>query len=151
AFSSTGVAGVVSSNVTVSAGPANRLGILTQPSSNAVAGVAFVQQPVIRIEDQFGNLCSSDSSSMVTATRSSGTGTLQGTNSVKAIGGLVSFVNLSYPIAETMNILFSAGSLSNAASANVVVSPGPFTKLQLLVPGESAAPATVSGKTGTAN
>jgi hypothetical protein len=33
-------------------------------------------------------------------------------------------------------------------SAPVTVNPGPFVKLQVLVPGESAAPGTASGKTG---
>ncbi len=48
-----------------------------------------------------------------------------------------------------MTIVFSSGGLSNAISSNVAVSVGAFAKLQLLVPGESAAPGTASGKTGT--
>ena len=34
-------------------------------------------------------------------------------------------------------------------SSTLTVNPGPFTKLQLLVPGETAAPGTPTGKTGT--
>src|SRR5207302_5471570 len=41
--------------------------------------------------------------------------------------------------------------LTNATSANIIVSPAAFTQLQLLVPGETAAPGTLSGKTGTPN
>src|SRR5207253_2940490 len=37
---------------------------------------------------------------------------------------------------------------TNATSANVVVSTALFAKLQLLVPGETAAPGTASGKSG---
>src|ERR1051325_10942027 len=48
-----------------------------------------------------------------------------------------------------MNIVFTSGSLTNATSSNVVVSPAAFTKLQLLVPGETASPASAGGKTGT--
>src|SRR5436309_2625696 len=47
-----------------------------------------------------------------------------------------------------MTSIFSSGSLSNVTSGNVVVNPGSFVKLQLLVPGESAAPGTASGKVG---
>ena len=36
-----------------------------------------------------------------------------------------------------------------STSAPITVNPGPFTKLQVLVPGETAAPGTASGKTGT--
>src|SRR5262249_21913008 len=39
--------------------------------------------------------------------------------------------------------------LTNATSANIVLSPAAFTQLQLLVPGETAAPGTANGKTGT--
>src|SRR5207249_2820614 len=34
-------------------------------------------------------------------------------------------------------------------SASITLNPGTFAKLQLLVPGETAAPGTASGKTGT--
>src|SRR5439155_307693 len=51
--------------------------------------------------------------------------------------------------AETISLNFAATGLTGATSSNTVVTPGAFTKLQLLVPGETAAPGTVSGKTGT--
>jgi hypothetical protein len=41
------------------------------------------------------------------------------------------------------------GSKSAITSSSIVVSAGNFVKLQLLVPGETAAPGTVTGKTGT--
>jgi len=104
---------------------------------------------VIRIEDSFGNLRSSDNSTVVTVTRGAGTAALQGTTTATASGGVASFANLSYPLAETITIVFSSGTLTNATSSNVVVNGGPIAKLQLLLPGESAAPGTSSGKTGT--
>ncbi|HXJ76452.1 MAG TPA: hypothetical protein VNM37_26580, partial [Candidatus Dormibacteraeota bacterium] len=125
--------------------------ILTQPSSTAVAGVAFGQQPQIRIEDQYGNLRSSDNSTIVTAARNAGSGTLQGTLSATAVNGVATFGNLSHNVANTINLSFSSSGLTNATSANIVVSPAAFTQLQLLVPGEAAAPGTASGKTGTPN
>src|SRR5262249_13801599 len=148
-FGSGLLSGATSGSVTVAPAAANRLTILTQPSSTATAGAPFAQQPVVRIEDQFGNLRSGDNSSVVNAARSAGTGTLQGTATATASGGVASFSNLSYPLAETITIAFTSGGLSNAISGNVVVGGGTFCKLQMLLPGESAAPGTASGKTGT--
>src|SRR5262249_44797755 len=118
------------------------------PSSTATAGAAFAQQPVIRIEDSLGNLLSSDNSTVVTASRVAGTSTLQGTTALTAVNGLVIFTNLSYQLAETMSIGFASGALTGATSSNVVGGAGSFAKLQLLAPGEIAAPGTATGKSG---
>src|SRR5262249_19525955 len=72
-----------------------------------------------------------------------------GSTTAGAIAGIASFTNLSYPVAESMTIAFSSGVLSNAISSTVAVGPGSFAKLQLLAPGESSAPGTAIGKTGT--
>src|SRR5437667_10542795 len=74
---------------------------------------------------------------------------LQGTTNISAIGGLVTFTNLSHTVANTINLNFTSGSLSNAVSGNIVVSPAAFAKLLVLAPGETAAPGTTTGKTGT--
>jgi len=135
--------------LTVTAAAAGRLIVQSQPSSTAVAGVGFAQQPQIRIEDQYGNLRSSDNSTVVTATRSAGSGTLQGSLSATAVNGVATFANLSHNVANTINLSFSSSGLTNATSANIVVSPAAFTQLQLLAPGETAGPGSASGKTGT--
>src|SRR5439155_5942295 len=98
--------------------------------------------------DQFANLISSDNSTLVTASRAAGSATLQGTTSLAAVNGVISFANLSYNVAETITIGFAGGSLTGTTSANVVVKAAALAKLQLLVPGETAAPGTASGKTG---
>src|SRR5437667_3718368 len=76
---------------------------------------------------------------------------LQGTTNISAIGGLVTFTNLSHTVANTINLNFASGSLSNAVSGNIVVSAAAFAKLQVLAPGETTAPGTVTGKSGTAS
>src|SRR5439155_781259 len=43
----------------------------------------------------------------------------------------------------------AAGALTSGTSANVLVSAGAYTKLQLIVPGETASPGSATGKTGT--
>src|SRR5262249_17899145 len=86
---------------------------------------------------------------VVTAARNAGSGTLQGTLSATAVNGVATFVNLSHNVANTINLTFSSSGMTNPTSANILVSPAAFPQLQLPVPGESAAPGTASGKTGT--
>src|SRR5437667_366199 len=100
-------AGATSSTIAVSPAAANRLTIQTQPSAAATAGVALAPQPVVRIEDQFGNLRSSDNSTVVTASRNGGSGVLQGATSLAAVNGVVSFTNLSHNVATTISIDFA--------------------------------------------
>src|SRR5205823_5289713 len=66
-------------NVHTVAGVVAQFVIQTEPSSNAVAGVTFVQQPVVGLQDQFGNPCLTDSATVVTAVRNQGTDVLQAT------------------------------------------------------------------------
>src|SRR5262249_34683935 len=72
--SATGLSSALSSVFSVSAGAADHLTIQAQPSASATAGVVFAQQPVLRIEDAFGNLVSTNNTEVVTATRNAGTG-----------------------------------------------------------------------------
>src|SRR5262249_38761702 len=135
--------------LTVTPASASSLVILTQPSSTATAGMPFGQQPAIAIQDAYGNLRSSDNTTVVTVARNAGSGTLQGTLSCTAVNGVAMFANLSHNVANTINLTFSSSGLTNATSANILVSPAAFAQLQLLVPGETAAAGTISGKTGT--
>src|SRR5207249_12051873 len=50
---------------------------------------------------------------------------------------------------RTITATDAAGALTANTSGNVTVNAGAFAKLQLLVPGETAAPGSASGKTGT--
>src|SRR5262249_38677991 len=134
--------------LTVTAASGSSLIILTQPSSTATAGVPFAQQPAVAIQDAYGNLRSSDNSTVVPAARTAGTGTLQGTLTATAVNGVATFANLSHNVANTINLSFSSSGLTNATSANIVVSAAAFAQLQLLVPGETALPGTANGKTG---
>src|SRR5207302_3380438 len=118
-------------------------------SSSATAGVPFAQQPVIRVEDSVGNLVTTDNGRVITAARSAGIGTLQGTVTASTVNGIATFTDLSHNAATTITINFTASGITGATSGNIIVSGGAFAKLQLLVPGEAAAPGTAPGKTGT--
>jgi hypothetical protein len=86
---------------------------------------------------------------VVTAIRSAGAGSLLGATSVAAVGGVATFSNLAHPYATNITLAFTSGSLTPTNSSLIAVNPGPFSQLQLLLPGETAAPATPTGKTGT--
>src|SRR6185503_4102199 len=82
-----------SPSITVNVGGASRLTILTEPSSTATAGQPFAQQAVIRIEDAAGNLVTTDNGRVITAARSAGSGTLQGTVTATTVNGVATFTN----------------------------------------------------------
>jgi hypothetical protein len=115
--------------INVIIGTANKLTIQTQPSSSATAGVDFAQQPIIRVEDAAGNLVTTDNGRVITATRSAGTGALQGTVTATTVNGIATFANLSHDVATTITLSFTASGLTSATSGNIVV--GPDTAAQL--------------------
>src|SRR5439155_17605355 len=98
-FSSGALSSATSSSISIDPAAAHHLAIQTQPSATATAGVAFAQQPVIRLEDQFNNRVSSDNSSVVTAARHPDGDPLQGTTNVVTASGIVTFTNLACTVA----------------------------------------------------
>ncbi|MGZ5569280.1 MAG: beta strand repeat-containing protein, partial [Limisphaerales bacterium] len=137
--SASSLTGVSSSVFTVAHAAASTLTIQQQPSSSATAGVAFTQQPTVRIEDGFGNLITEDNSTVITATRNAGSGTLQGALNVTAVGGVATFANLSHNVANTITITFSSGSLTTVTSTTINVSSASASKLAILTqPGATA-------------
>ena len=95
----------------VSPAVAARLVIATQPSSTAIAGQRFAIQPQVYEEDQFGNLETGDSSTVVRASVAVGKGSLQGTMAVTFSGGVATFTNLSDDTAASISLEFDSGTL----------------------------------------
>src|ERR1043166_5002197 len=120
-FSSGSLTSATSSTVTVSPAAASKLAIVVPPSTTATAGFVFAQQPQIQIQDQFGNLCTNNST--VTAARSAGSGNLQGTTNVNAVGGVATFTDLAHNVATNITILFSSSGLASTTSGTISVSP----------------------------
>src|SRR6266446_6295827 len=120
-------------------GTPRALGINIQPSPTATAGVVFAQQPDLSTYDQFGVYCYQDYATMVTATRLSGSGTLQGTTTEQTIGGEISFADLSHNIANTITISFTAPGLTSVTSDSIVVGPGQANRLTFATQPGSAA------------
>ena len=139
---------VTSSNIVVSPGPASQLVVQTEPSSSATAGLPFSTQPVVYVEDQYGNLETGDNSTEVTAALSVGSGPLFGTMTVTASGGIASFTDLADDTAETISLQFtSAPILTSADSSNIVVSPAAAS--QLVIQTEPSPTATAGVAFGT--
>jgi hypothetical protein len=143
-------ASVTSPPVTVTPGPASRLVMAVQPSPTVVAGDALAQQPVVLIEDSSGNVRSNDSLT-ITAAASSGPGTLLGSTSVAAVNGVATFTNLAPAAAQNVTLRFTNDGLTPAISDNIAVSAGPFSRLLVLLPSQTNAPGTATGRGGTAS
>ena len=93
-------------------GTTTQLVFSAQPGS-ATAGSTFGQQPVVEIEDANGNLITSGSDSTINVTMSitAGGGSLQGTTTVAAIGGIASFTDLRIDASGT-HTLRAAGTVA---------------------------------------
>src|SRR4029453_18829176 len=115
------------------AGAASSLAILTQPSATATAGVPFAQQPVLQVRDQFGNLRNAvngvTNSTVVTAARGNGSGTLQGTLTAASSDGVATFTDLAHYVATNITIAFTASGASSTNSGTIAVSPAAAVQL----------------------
>lgn len=97
-----------------------RLEITTQPSGTATSGVAFAQQPVVRVVDQNGNPFSAVKS--ITASLATGSGTLGGTMVLNTNGsGVATFTNLSITGTGSHTIRFAATGLVGDTSTAITV------------------------------
>jgi adhesin/invasin len=116
-------------NFTVNPAAANKLAVSVQPSANAEAGIAIPQQPSVLVQDEFGNLIATDSSTVVTAS-TTGTDIVGGSTNATASSGNASFSGLSLNgTAGNYTIEFSATGLTSATSNTVELGSGEATKL----------------------
>ncbi len=127
----TGLAGSpLTFSATTTPAAASRLAITTQPSAAAQSGIAFPQQPVLQLQDAFGNAVA-QSGVAVTAAIASGTGTLGGTATVSTnAAGVATFADLaiSGPVgAYTLG--FSATGLTGATSGTINLAAGAASQL----------------------
>ena len=128
---SSSLSGPASSSFTVTPAAANQLVFGVQPS-NTTAGAAITPAVTVKIEDQFGNLVSTDSSDTVTVGIASGPGSFTGssTTTLTASSGVATFSNLhintsgTYTLSET-----ASSSLSGPASSSFNVTPSTANKL----------------------
>ncbi len=96
-----------------------KLGIATQPGAAAV-GSAITAAPVVHVQDQYGNLVTTATTS-VTASLASGPGTLGGTVAVNAVAGVAAFSNLvisDFTSDGSATLRFTASGLTPATSSS---------------------------------
>ena len=78
-FTGGGFTSAPSNSILVNPAAANKLFIATEPSATATAGQQFATQPVVYVEDQYGNLETGDDKTQVTAASlPAGSGPLRG-------------------------------------------------------------------------
>ncbi|HEY3322841.1 MAG TPA: kelch repeat-containing protein [Planctomycetota bacterium] len=109
------------SGIAVYAGLAHHLAIETQPFPQSQIGQVFAEQPAVRIEDAWDNLVESDSSTVVTAALASGPGSLLGTLTAMASGGVATFSDLACDAAGIVTLRFIGDSLLGATSGSIMI------------------------------
>jgi hypothetical protein len=120
-----------STSFTISAAASTKLAFSTQPS-NVAAGAAVTPAIVVDVEDQFGNIVTTDNSS-VTLSVNTGPGTLSGTVTVTASNGIATFSNVELNTAGSYTLAAKDGSLTSATSNSFTVSSAAATKLAFSV------------------
>ncbi|MBI9059014.1 MAG: DUF1533 domain-containing protein [Labilibaculum sp.] len=114
-------------------GAPTKLGVETEPVADIVNGSAFSTQPVVEVQDQYGNRCTSDGPREITVAKADGgTWTLGGTLVQNADTGLLTYSDLSATsnvVVSTAQISFSADVTAvNSATFNIpLTSPPPLT------------------------
>jgi len=141
-------------DLTVNVGAANKLVYTTQPDDTVGATVDAVlnTQPVLEIRDSAGNLRSTDTTSvtlnpvLAADDTTAGTGTLIGTATKAASGGVVTFANVGYTKAgEAIHLKATAGGLNPADSTQEInLDPGALDHLKVTESGGGTSSATIT-------
>ncbi len=115
--------GATSSNITISAAQAAKVVFQQSPTTGTVSQA--LSTVTVAIEDQFGNIVTSNSS-VVTISVASGPGnfTSGSTLSVAAVNGIATFNNLVLATAGSYTLKVSDGSLTTATTGSLTVGAG---------------------------
>jgi hypothetical protein len=143
-FTSSGLTAATSGTIALTQ-TASQLAITTQPSATASSGAPFATQPVVAVRDP-GNLLVANSTVAVTAAVASGTGTLSGTTTVNAVGGVATFTNLKINGSGAHTLSFTATGLTSATSSTVTVTQA---ATQLAITTQPSASASSGSAFGT--
>jgi titin len=121
------LAGMASGNITISAAAANKLAFQQAPPATGTAGAAL--NVVVAVVDKYGNIVTTDSST-VTLTLSSGTfsnGTTTAT--VQAVHGVATFSSLVINKTGSYKLTASDGSFAKLNSGNFVINAAAASQL----------------------
>ena len=128
--SSSGLTGATSSAFNITAGAVTKLVFGTQPS-NTAAGSSITPAVTMQVQDAGGNLVTTSTASITVAIGTNpGSGTLSGTTTITASGGVATFSNLS--INKTGNgytLSATSTGLTSATSSAFNITAGAATQL----------------------
>ncbi len=131
-----------SSTFNIIAAAPSQLAIRTQPSSAGTAGVLLGTQPVISVEDTYGNVVSNITDVITVSQVANGNLSGTGANLLQttAVAGTATFSGLYVTNSGTSQVTFADGTLSlTANSANIAVTPNvPFSMAVLAEPATTA-------------
>ncbi|MBP2648347.1 MAG: Peptidase families and domain protein [Gemmatimonadetes bacterium] len=144
----TGLSGATSAPFSITAGPADRVAFLVQPSTTA-AGAGISPAVQVEVRDALGNRVTASSASVTVALGSNpGSATLGGTLDVSAVNGVATFSGLTIDrAANGYSLVATSAGLSAATSAAFNVNPGDpaalafVTQPSSVVAGASVSPA----------
>jgi hypothetical protein len=143
-----GVAITQTAGVTVTPAPASRLDFTAQPSATG-AGIVIAPPIQAEVRDQFGNRVTTAANSVnVSILNNAGSpaGTLSGTRPRTAVGGVVTFNDLSIDKAGTgYTLLTSSTGLTSDTSSAFNITAGGVSASQSII---SAAPAAIAASSG---
>ena len=122
------------SSFTIIAGAASKLAITTQPVGGVTEGVNLATQPVVSVEDAYGNVVTTDSSSVMLATASGpGAGLFTCTsNPQPASAGVATFAGCRMTgtaAAGTYTLTATDGALTAATTSSFTITVGAAAKL----------------------
>lgn len=131
-FTASGVTAATANPLTLQPGAATALAMGTQPPPSATSGAVLNPQPTVRVVDQSGNTVSA-STVAVTASLTSGPGTLGGTLTVNAVAGVASFTNLAITgTTGTYQLGFAATGLTGVTSSTIGLGAGAAVGLEFV-------------------
>ena len=146
-FGGAGLSGVTSSGITIAAGAATHLDLVTQPAATAQSGVVLSRQPVVQLLDASGNPAA-QAGVPVTAAIATGGGTLGGTvTRSTGADGRAAFTDLFISgSAGTRTLVFFSGSLAAVTSDPIAVSAAAVSASES---GVAASPTTFTAGSGS--
>jgi uncharacterized repeat protein (TIGR03803 family) len=121
-----GLSSATSSSITITPAAASQLVVAQQPSAITTAG-QNIGTVVVNVEDQFGNIVTTNSSAVAVST----TTTLTGTTSVNAVNGVATFSGLSIHQSGNYSLTATDGSLTSGATSSFTIVPAAASKLSI--------------------
>ncbi len=136
---------LTSGTITITPAAASQIAIGQAPTA-ATAGVAISPTMTADVEDQFGNIVTTDGSKVTVAISTGPTGAaITGTAQVTALHGVATFTGISLKTAGNYKLAFSDASLTAATSSTFAISPAAAAKLAFAqAPTAAAAAADIS-------